>query len=206
VPEKKFNIKTQSIFIVNVVGIATGRDAWSLSFSKNSLSENMQNMIAFFNEQSNAFAIAKQKNTKLEVEEFIDQNPLRISWTRALRKDISKNIQHSFKEQELVQCLYRPYTKEWLYYDRPFIESPSIWSQIFPTPKHKNVVISCINVGSSKEFSTIISDTYSEYQLVFANQSFPSTFTKKTAPRKRVYLIRTKLRSMFAEMQSVILF
>lgn len=173
VPEKKFNIKTQSIFIVNVVGIATGRDAWSLSFSKNSLSENMQNMIAFFNEQSNAFAIAKQKNTKLEVEEFIDQNPLRISWTRALRKDISKNIQHSFKEQELVQCLYRPYTKEWLYYDRPFIESPSIWSQIFPTPKHKNVVISCINVGSSKEFSTIISDTYSEYQLVFANQSFP---------------------------------
>ena len=173
VPEKKFNIKTQSIFIVNVVGIATGRDAWSLSFSKNRLSENMQKMIAFFNEQSNAFAIAKQKNTKLEVEEFIDQNPLRISWTRALRKDISKNIQHSFKEQELVQCLYRPYTKEWLYYDRSFIESPSIWSQIFPSPKHKNVVISCINVGSSKEFSTIISDTYSEYQLVFANQSFP---------------------------------
>jgi len=144
-----------------------------LSFSKDTLSENMKNMIAFFNEQSNAFAIAKQKNTKLEVEEFIDQNPLRISWTRALRKDISKNIQHSFKEQELVQCLYRPYTKEWLYYDRPFIESPSIWSQIFPTPKHKNVVISCINVGSSKEFSAIISDTYSEYQLVFANQSFP---------------------------------
>jgi predicted helicase len=172
-PEKKFNIKTQSIFIVNVVGIATGRDAWSLSFSKDNLSENMKNMIAFFNEQSNAFAIAKQKNVKLEVEEFIDQNPLRISWTRALRKDISKNIQHSFKEQELVQCLYRPYTKEWLYYDRPFIESPSIWSQIFPTPKHKNVVISCINVGSSKEFSAIISDTYSEYQLVFANQSFP---------------------------------
>jgi predicted helicase len=173
VPEKKFNTKTQSIFIVNVVGIATGRDAWSLSFSKDTLSENMKNMIAFFNEQSNAFAVAKQKNTKLEVEEFIDQNPLRISWTRALRKDISKNIQHSFKEQELVQCLYRPYTKEWLYYDRPFIESPSIWSQIFPTPKHKNVVISCINVGSSKEFSAIISDIYSEYQLVFANQSFP---------------------------------
>lgn len=172
-PDKKFNTKTQSIFIVNVVGIATGRDAWSLNFSKDNLSKNMKNMITFFNEQSNAFAIAKQKNTKLEVEGFIDQNPLRISWTRALRKDISKNIQHSFKEQELVQCLYRPYTKAWLYYDRPFIESPSIWSQIFPTPNHKNVVISCINVGSSKEFSAIISDTYSEYQLVFANQSFP---------------------------------
>jgi predicted helicase len=172
-PEKKFDLKSQSLFIVNVVGIATGRDAWSLSFSKNGLTEKIQNMITFFNEQSATFAIEKQKNTRLEVEEFIDQNPLRISWTRALRKDISKKIQHSFKEQELVKCLYRPFTKEWLYYDKPFIESPSIWSQIFPTSKHKNVVISCINIGSSKEFSAIISDTYSEYQLVFANQSFP---------------------------------
>ena len=172
-PIKKFNLKSQSLFVVNVVGIATGRDAWSLSFSKNKLSENMQNTIAFYNEQSNEFAIAKHKNAKLEVEKFIDQNPTRISWTRSLRKDVSKSVRHSFKESELVKCLYRPFTKEWLYYDRPFIESPSIWSQIFPTNKHKNLVISSINVGSSKEFSVIISDTYSEYQLVFANQSFP---------------------------------
>lgn len=172
-PDKKFSAKTQSVFIVNVVGVATGRDAWSLNFSKNNLSENMQRMIAFFNEQSNAFAAAKKANPKLEVEGFIDQNPKQISWTRALRKDVSKNVQHSFKASELLTCLYRPYTKEWLYYDRPFIESPSIWQQIFPTKNHKNVVISCINVGSSKEFSAIISDTISEYQLVFANQSFP---------------------------------
>jgi len=81
--------------------------------------------------------------------------------------------------------LYRPFTKEWLYYDRPFIESPSIWSQIFPTPKHKNVVISCINVGSSKEFSSIISDTYSEYQLVFANQSFPLYYYEENNSAQR---------------------
>ncbi|KXK38996.1 MAG: Type III restriction enzyme, res subunit [Bacteroidetes bacterium OLB9] len=172
-PEKKFANKSQSIFTVNVVGIATGRDAWSLNFSQKNLSENMQRMISFFNEQSNAFAAAKLLNQKLEVESFIDQNPKQISWTRSLRKDISKNIKHTFNPSELFTCLYRPYTKEWMYYDRPFIESPSIWSQIFPTKNHKNIVISCMNVGSNKEFSTIISDSISEYQLVFANQSFP---------------------------------
>lgn len=175
-PEKKFDAKTQTFFNLNVVGVATGRDAWSLSFSKENISENMKQMISFFNEQSNAFAAAKKKNAKLEIEEFIDQNPTRISWTRALRKDVSKNVQHNFKENELVKCLYRPFTKEWLYYDRPFIESPSIWSQVFPTEKSKNLVISCMNVGSSKDFSAIISDTISEYQLVFANQSFPLYF------------------------------
>lgn len=172
-PEKKFNVKSQSIFIVNVVGVATGRDAWSLNFSAKVLSDNMQRMIDFYNEQRAAFSDAKQINQKLEVESFIDQNPNKISWTRALRNDVSKSTKHTFKQTELVKCLYRPYTKEWLYYDRPFIESPSIWRQVFPTNNHKNLVISCINVGSSKDFSCIISDAISEYQLVFANQSFP---------------------------------
>jgi predicted helicase len=172
-PEKKFDTNSKSAFIVNVVGVATGRDAWSLNFSNNRLADNIQRMISFFNNQSNAFAEAKRKDMSLEVEGFIDQNPKQISWTRALRKDVAKNLQHSYKPDEVVTCMYRPFTKSYLYYDRPFIESPSIWPQIFPTNSHKNLVISCINIGSSKDFSAIISDCISEYQLVFANQSFP---------------------------------
>jgi predicted helicase len=184
-PEKKFVPTSKSLFIVNVVGVATGRDAWSLNFSSNKLAENIQRMITFFNTQSNAFADAKRLNMDLEVETFIDQNPKQISWTRALRKDVSKNIQHSFKADEVVTCMYRPFTKSHLYYDRPFIESPSIWPQIFPTKSHKNLVISCINIGSSKEFSVIISDCISEYQLVFANQSFPLYFYEENKNQQK---------------------
>jgi len=172
-PEKKFDLKTNAIFLANIVGVATGRDAWVLNFSKQCLANNLQLMIEFYNNQSKLYADGKLINPALNIEDFIDTNPEKISWTRALRKDVSRNTLHSFKNNGLIKCMYRPFTKEWIYYDKNFIESPGLWSQIFPTPEHKNLVICCMNVGSSKEFSTVISDCISEYQLIFANQCFP---------------------------------
>ena len=63
-PEKKFDGKTQSFFTANVVGVATGRDAWVFNFSKKKLVKNMQRMIDFYNEQSNAFAETKKRKSK----------------------------------------------------------------------------------------------------------------------------------------------
>ncbi|MDR1594426.1 MAG: hypothetical protein LBS43_08100 [Prevotellaceae bacterium] len=74
-PEKKFDAKAQSFFLANIVGIATGRDAWVLNFSKKKLTGNMQRMIDFFNQQSEDYATARKENPKLEVENFIDTNP-----------------------------------------------------------------------------------------------------------------------------------
>ena len=81
-PEKKFDLRTQTFFNTNVIGVSTNRDAWVYNFSKNAVTSNMQRMIAFYNEQQKAFALAKQKNSKLNVEEFIDTDETQISWTR----------------------------------------------------------------------------------------------------------------------------
>jgi predicted helicase len=172
-PEKKFDAKAQSFFLANIVGVATGRDAWVLNFSKERLAENMQRMIEFYNEQNATFAEAKKLSPDLNAEDFIDTNPAKISWTVNLKKDIEKGKTHLFFTNEEKVCMYRPFTKSWLYYDKAFIERPGLWTQIFPAKEHKNLVICCINVGSNKDFSAIISDCISEYQLVFANQAFP---------------------------------
>jgi predicted helicase len=172
-PEKKFDNKTNSYFLANIVGVATGRDAWVLNFSKQNLSDNMQSMIDFYNDQCSKFVATKHISPDLNIEDFIDTNANKISWTVNLKNDISKFKNHIFENNVTKICLYRPFTKSMLYYSKNFIERPGLWNQVFPTDKHKNLVISCINVGSSKEFSVVISDCISEYQLVFANQSFP---------------------------------
>jgi predicted helicase len=172
-PEKKFEVKTQSFFNAYAIGIATNRDAWVYNFSKQKVAKNMQRMIDFFNEQSQSFAVAKQKNLGLEVEDFIDINPIKISWTRALRRDCSNTIQHSFKSNDLFFGLYRPFTKEWLYYDKAFIESPGLWQQIFPTKNHANLVIAISGIGQQKEFSALISNCLSDLQVVDKAQYFP---------------------------------
>lgn len=172
-PEKKFDLSTQTFFNTNVIGVSTNRDAWVYNFSKSVVTSNMQRMIAFYNMQQKAFALAKQKNSKLNVEEFIDTDETQISWTRALRKDVEKGNQHDFKKSEMRVGLYRPFTKENLYFDKPFIESPGLSSQLFPNPELENLVINVTGAGASKPFSLLISSSITNLDSIEKGQCFP---------------------------------
>ncbi|MBQ3336718.1 MAG: hypothetical protein IJG80_04875, partial [Selenomonadaceae bacterium] len=49
VPEKKFDGKTQSFFVVNSTGVSTARDAWAYNFSRPALESNIRMTIDFYN-------------------------------------------------------------------------------------------------------------------------------------------------------------
>lgn len=184
-PEKKFNLKTQSFFNLNVIGISTNRDAWVYNFSKNALDNNMSRMIDFYNEQTEDFIKKRQLKQDIKVEEFIDSNPLKISWTRALRKDTDKNIIHSFKEDEKRIGVYRPFTKQNLYFDKPFIESPGLNSILFPDMNTENLSICITGSGASKEFSVLITDGFSGIDTVEKNQNFPLYYYEENKNTQR---------------------
>jgi predicted helicase len=101
-------------------------------------------MINFYNDQSKAFTKAKDKKSSLKVEDFIDTNPANISWTVNLKNDIEKGKLYKFTENHFKTAIYRPFTKEYLYFDKSFIERPGIWSQLFPSQEHKNLII-CVS-------------------------------------------------------------
>ncbi|MCL2063099.1 MAG: DEAD/DEAH box helicase family protein [Candidatus Cloacimonetes bacterium] len=172
-PEKKFDLKTKSFFNLNIVAVATGRDAWVLNYSKHSLLNNMQGQIYFYNKQSVDFKENKKNNQNLTVEDFIETDTTKISWTRALRRDVYNGVMHSFNDKYATIGMHRPFTKLWLYYHKSFIESPSLWNHLFPTKIHTNLVICVPNAGNNKDFTPFITDSIVEYQLVFACQCFP---------------------------------
>lgn len=172
-PEKKFDTKTQTIFNLNVIGVATNRDTWVNNFSMQTVSNNMQKMVGFYNEQANAFNTAKQVNAKLKIEDFIDANPEKISWTVNLKKDLEKNKAHLFKSEEIKTGLYRPFTKQNLYFDKPFIERPGLNPQLFPTNKIENVQICITGVGGTKDFSALATNCITDLQVQFNGQIFP---------------------------------
>jgi predicted helicase len=172
-PEKKFDLKTQTFFNTYAIGVATNRDAWVYNFSKNEIETNMQQMIAFYNQQREDFAIIKQSKPNLEIEDFIDTDSKKISWTRALRKDANNGINHSFKIKEFRKGVYRPFTKQNLYFDKPFIESPGLSSVLFPNVNLENYVISITGAGASKDFSTLISNSVPNLDALEKSQCFP---------------------------------
>lgn len=173
VPEKKFDSKTKSLFSTYIIGVATNRDAWVNNFSKNIITSNMSNMIDFYNLQTQEYSNNKTKDISVKIDEFIDANPVKISWTRALRKDAGKGIIHTFKESEFRIGLYRPFTKQNLYYDKPFIESPGLSSLIFPNQNIENYQICITGTGGSRDFSVLISNTITDLQVQFNGQIFP---------------------------------
>lgn len=172
-PEKKFDLKTQTFFNTYAIGVATNRDAWVYNFSKKSITDNVQKMIGFYNEQTEKFQLEKIKNPMIEIEDFIDSNPQKISWTVNLKKDLEKAKTHSFQNSELKTGMYRPFAKQNLYFDKPFIERPGLSSVLLPSIDSENLIISLTGLGASKPFSALIGNTIPNLDNIEKAQCFP---------------------------------
>ena len=98
--------------------------------------------------------------------ETYSEDKTKISWTRGLRNDLSKGLKYDFDEAEFVTTTYRPFTKQHLYYHRPFIECPGLWQRIYPSTQYNNIVIAVSGVGQQKPFSPFITDNISDLQVV----------------------------------------
>lgn len=173
VPENKFDMKAQAIFNTYAIGVATNRDAWVYNFSKREAENNMRRMIEFYNRQQKDFAESKRKNPLLSLDSFVDVNHTNISWTVNLKKDAEKGIQHNFNKLEMRVGIYRPFCKQILYFDKPFIERPGLNPKLFPNSNLLNYGICLTGMGSNKDFSVFLVSTIPDIQLIMNGQVFP---------------------------------
>lgn len=171
-PDKKFDGAAKSVFMTYAIGLASNRDAWVYNFSKREVEANMQRMIDFYNHQLSDYRAAKQINDKLQVEEFIDTDATKISWTVNLKKDIDKYVSIGF-DGDVFESTYRPFCRQKIYFDNHFIERPGLSRKLFPYSGVENKVICISGVGASKDFSVLITDSIPDLQVMFNGQCFP---------------------------------
>lgn len=102
----------------------------------------------------------------------ITTDKTKISWTRALKNNLikNKNLQESHKDR-IRLALYRPFNKQWLYFDKNLNEEQYKLPKIFPNKNAQNVVINT-GVGNGKNFSALVSDCISDHSLI-SNQAYP---------------------------------
>jgi predicted helicase len=88
----------------------------------------------------------------------------------------------------LYECLYRPFTKQHIYYNKAFIESPGLWAQLFPLPNVENLVICLEGTGSSKDFGCLITDKIADYSYGgIHTQCFPLYWYEETKQEKTLF-------------------
>ena len=184
-PEKKFDTTSKTIFNTFSLGIGTNRDAWSYNSSFNQLQANNSKSIDFYNEQRNSFKKELLINPNLKVDKFLDYDSTKLNWTDSVVKDLTKNVAYTFKGDLVSVGLYRPYFKQRLYFAKELVHRTYQQLKLFPTPSHKNLVISVCGTGVSKEFSLVITDAVPDLQLLANGQCFPLYYYEENTSKQK---------------------
>ena len=144
------------------MGTATNRDAWVYNFSKKTLRNNINKTINYYNENCN--------NLQTDKSLTINKDSKLGNWTRDWQNAISKGKLFIENENEYKTTLYRPFTKINSYFDDDLNQERYQLPKIF---SGKNIAISVVGTGGSKNFSVIITDLIPDLQLMSNGQIFP---------------------------------
>ena len=179
-------LQNDSVFDINSLGVVSGRDPWVYNFSPNILTQSVQKCIDTYNADLKRFNARfreafKQRAQSVKAGDLYKQlndkeittDKTKIAWTDGLKNKLIKNKSARESSEERVRlALYRPFNKQWLYWDKDWINRQREFSKIFPDKDAQNVVINT-GVGNGKDFSALVSDFISDYSLISPNQAYP---------------------------------
>lgn len=143
-----------SIFEVYAPGLQSNRDAWVYNHSSKTLAASMSTAIQAYGE-----AIAGQRSNDLR----------RIKWSSSLEARLQRRELLTLDTASPNIGMYRPFEKTLVYADKRWIHRPGIAPRAFPTPKHGNVGIYCLNPGAEKPFSVLMTDVMPDVALYGSN-------------------------------------
>ena len=174
-----------TIFNNYSAGVKTNRDAWAYNFSINKLSNSMQSMIAFYNFEVDRINNTNNKNIK--VDDFINLDSTKISWSGDLKEALKKTTKGIYKSINIKTSLYRPFTKEYLYFDKMFNNSIYQMPRIFPNAEAENVVICVSGVGARSGFSALTTNFIPCLDAIEKGQCFPLYLYEKEQGRDDLF-------------------
>ncbi|GAA8782261.1 hypothetical protein BTM126_12160 [Helicobacter pylori] len=176
-------LQNPSVFDINSGGVASGRDPWVYNFSPDALMQNVQKCMdtynfdlkrfnAHFREafKSRAKGVKSGQLYKQLNDKEITTDKTKIAWTDNLKNHLikNKNLQESRKESARL-ALYRPFNKQWLYWDKDLIHRQGKFSKIFPNKDAQNVVINT----TIRNFSALVSDAIPDIHFIGDTNAYP---------------------------------
>ncbi len=179
-------LQNDSIFDINSLGVASGRDPWVYNFSPNILTQSVQKCIDTYNADLKRFNARFREAFKQRAQSVksgnlykhlndkeITTDKTKISWTDGLKNKLIKNKNLPESNEERVRlALYRPFNKQWLYWDKDWIHRQREFSKIFPDKGAQNVVINTSSMAS-RNFSCLIANEITDSQTMANNQAYP---------------------------------
>jgi predicted helicase len=127
-------------------GIATASDAYVYNSNYQFLIQLAQNMVENYQSEQNRWQKAGQPKP---LENFLQVDESRLKWIRNTKRNLLRDSRVAFNEEKIRISLYRPFYKQFYYFERIFNEDIYQFPKIFPTPitENENRVICVSGVG-----------------------------------------------------------
>ena len=171
----------ETFFTISSNGVITSRDSWVYSYSKNSLEKNMRETIDFYNKEVEKILKVRNKDKNKSIEDIIDTNPRNISWSRALKNKASSYKFDKFNKNDILISLYRPFTKQYLYFNKFWNETPA------QQDKFRNCTIFTNGISSSKEFSVLIANNIINLDCLEKDNCYPLYYIEEEDKSKSLF-------------------
>ena len=169
-PEKKFDAKAKSFFTIGSSGLTTGRDAFCVNFSKWSLSNRVKDMVDFFNQQTDS------ANPDIDTK--------RISWSRGLKNLLLRHSSLSYQAESIVIGHYRPFCKQFVYYNRGLNEYMYSMPNLYPINK-EGLSICVSSAGSTKGLGILLSAFLPDIHVSGDSQCFPLYYYEENPHKQK---------------------
>ncbi|MDH6107564.1 DNA methyltransferase, partial [Anabaenopsis tanganyikae CS-531] len=148
----------EAVFKLFTTGLKTKKDEWVYDLSY----QNLKNKMDFFIWVYQETLKDKDFNAKEK-----------IKWDRELIKFLHNKIKKTFHSNQIVNSLYRPFTKNYLYFDKHLNAMMLQWLNIYSINNLDNKYIAYSALGNTKSFHCLASNTIIDLHLTGDSQCLP---------------------------------
>ncbi len=142
-------------------GINSNRDAWVYNSSRKRLFDNVNKLI-------------KNYNKHIEIDTIIDTDSKNISWTENLKSLLKKKIKININNNNIRKMTYKPFYKQFVYFDKSLIERLLQIPKFFPNEDNGNILICILTGGGTKrDFTCLVTQDIPDRQYHYNSQCFP---------------------------------
>ncbi len=176
-------LQNDSIFDINSLGVVSGRDPWVYNFSPNILTQSVQKCIDTYNADLKRFNARFREAFKQRIKgvksadrykhlnsQEITTDKTKIAWVQNLKTQLIKGKKlDDFSQEKISVSLYRPFNKQYFYYERELAWSFFSMKKIFPDKSARNVVINT----TIRNFSALIGDAIPNTHFIGDTNAYP---------------------------------
>ena len=150
-------------------GLKTNRDAWCYNCSRRGLETKVRMSLDFYNSEVVRYL---ESGKRIPAKDFVNKDSTLFAWADKQTQWAQKGRRIEFDGAVVREALYRPFSKQWCYFDPSYTTRVGQLPKILPTADSVNRLI-CTTSAGDNEFSSLIVSVLPDLHVIGAAQCFP---------------------------------